>query len=87
MCRPPRNVRQTSRHISLFPLPPVLPPIGDTSFIHVMRPRAHSTTSPTPTVMGQSFIIIINPVVMIFAMSFGIMIQRAVGNEPCYLIK
>jgi hypothetical protein len=24
---------------------------------------------------------------MIFAVSFEIIIQRAVGNEPCYLIK
>jgi hypothetical protein len=26
-------------------------------------------------------------VAMIFAVSFEIIIQRAVGNEPCYLIK
>jgi hypothetical protein len=38
-------------------LPPASPPIGDTSLTHVMRPAAHSTTSPTPTAIGQSFII------------------------------
>jgi hypothetical protein len=36
-----------------FPLPPVLPPIGDTSLTHVMRLSAHSTTPATPTAMGQ----------------------------------
>jgi hypothetical protein len=39
-----------------LPLPPVAPPIGDTNLTHVMRLAAHSTTSPTPTAMGQSFI-------------------------------
>jgi hypothetical protein len=42
--------------VDRFPLPPVAPPIGDTSLTHVMRLAAHSTTSPTPTAMGQSFI-------------------------------
>jgi hypothetical protein len=42
--------------VDKFPLPPVAPPIGDTSLTHVMRLAAHSTTSPTPTAMGQSFI-------------------------------
>jgi hypothetical protein len=37
--------------VDRFPLPPVAPPIT-----HVMRLAAHSTTSPTPTAMGQSFI-------------------------------
>jgi hypothetical protein len=37
--------------------PPVSPPTGDTNLTHVMRLAAHSTTVPTPTVMGQSFII------------------------------
>jgi hypothetical protein len=45
--------------VDRFPLPPVAPPIGDTSLTHVMRPAAHSTTSPTPTAMGQSFIMIL----------------------------
>jgi hypothetical protein len=36
-----------------FSLPPVAPPIGDTSVTHVMRLVAHSTTSPTPTAMEQ----------------------------------
>jgi hypothetical protein len=40
-----------------FPLPPGALPIGDTSPTHVMGLAAHSTTSPTPTAMGQSFII------------------------------
>jgi hypothetical protein len=42
--------------VDRFPLPPVAPPIGDTSLTHVMRFAAHSTTPPTPTAMGQSFI-------------------------------
>jgi hypothetical protein len=42
--------------VDRFPLPPVAPPIGDTSLTHVMRLAVHSTTSPTPTAMGQSFI-------------------------------
>jgi hypothetical protein len=33
-----------------------VPPIGDTSLTHVKRLAALSTTSPTPTEMGQSFI-------------------------------
>jgi hypothetical protein len=43
--------------VDRFPLPPVAPPIGDTSLTHVRRPAVHSITSPTPTAMGQSFII------------------------------
>jgi hypothetical protein len=43
--------------VDRFPLPPVAPPIGDTSLTHVMRLVVHSTTSPTPTAMGQSIII------------------------------
>jgi hypothetical protein len=35
--------------VDKFPLPPVFPPIGDTSLTHVMRFAAHSTTPPTPT--------------------------------------
>jgi hypothetical protein len=42
-----------------FPLPPVSPPIGDSSLSHIMRLAAHSTTSPTPTAMGQSFILLL----------------------------
>jgi hypothetical protein len=42
--------------VDRFPLSPVSPPIGDTSLTHVMRLAAHSTTPPTPTAMGQSFI-------------------------------
>jgi hypothetical protein len=45
--------------VDRFPLPPVAPPIDDTSLTHVMRLAAHSTTSPTPTAMGQSFIMIL----------------------------
>jgi hypothetical protein len=44
--------------VDRFPLPPVSSPIGDTSLTHIMRLAAHSTTSPMPTAMGQSFIII-----------------------------
>jgi hypothetical protein len=44
----PPNVSQTSRQI-----PPVSPPIGDTSLTHVMRLAAHSTTSPTPTTADE----------------------------------
>jgi hypothetical protein len=42
--------------VARFPLPPVAPPIGDTSLTHVMKLEAHSTTSPTPAAMKQSFI-------------------------------
>jgi hypothetical protein len=39
-----------------FPLPPVALPFGATSLTHIIRLAAHVTTSPTPTAMGQSFI-------------------------------
>jgi hypothetical protein len=42
--------------VDRVPLLPVASPIDDTSLAHVMRLAAHSTTSPTPTAMGQSFI-------------------------------
>jgi hypothetical protein len=45
--------------VDRFPLPPVAPPIGDTSLTHVMRLAAHSTTSPTPTAMRQTFIMLL----------------------------
>jgi hypothetical protein len=38
--------------VDRFPLPPVAPPISDTSLTHVMKLAAHSTTSPTPTAIG-----------------------------------
>jgi hypothetical protein len=38
-----------NKQVDRFPLPPVSPPIGDTSLTHVMRLAAHSTTSPTLT--------------------------------------
>jgi hypothetical protein len=46
----PRKMRQTSRQIS-----------GDINLIHVMRLEVHSTTPPTPTAMGQSFMITRGP--------------------------
>jgi hypothetical protein len=39
-----------------FTLPPAALPIGDASLTHVIKLGAHSTTSPTPTAMRQSFI-------------------------------
>jgi hypothetical protein len=42
--------------VDRFPLPPVAPPIGDTSLTHVMRLATRSTTSPKPTAMGESFL-------------------------------
>jgi hypothetical protein len=42
--------------IDKFPLPPAALPIGDASHSHVMKLAAHSTKPPTPTTMGQSFI-------------------------------
>jgi hypothetical protein len=39
--------------VDRFPLPPVSPPIGDTSLTHVMRLAAQLTTSPTPAAKGQ----------------------------------
>jgi hypothetical protein len=53
MCR---SLATLDKLVDRFSLPPVAPPIGDTSLTHVMRLAAHSTTSPTPTAMGQSFI-------------------------------
>jgi hypothetical protein len=38
--------------VDRFPLPPGVPPTGDTSLTHVIRLAALST----PTAMGQSFI-------------------------------
>jgi hypothetical protein len=37
-------------------LPPAALPIGDASLTHVIKLPAHSTTTPTPTAMRQSFI-------------------------------
>jgi hypothetical protein len=42
--------------VDRFPLPPGAPPIGILVSLMFMRLAAHSTTSPTPTAMGQSFI-------------------------------
>jgi hypothetical protein len=42
--------------VDRFSLTPGAPPMGDISLTHDMRLGAHSTTSPTPTAMGQSFI-------------------------------
>jgi hypothetical protein len=39
----------------LIEIPAALP-IGDASLTHVIKLAAHSTTSPTPTAMRQSFI-------------------------------
>jgi hypothetical protein len=43
--------------IDKFTLPPAALPIGDASLTHVIKLAAHSTTSPTPTAMRQSYII------------------------------
>jgi hypothetical protein len=43
--------------VDKFTLPPAALPIGDASLTHVIKLTAHSTTSPTPTAMRQSFII------------------------------
>jgi hypothetical protein len=48
--------------IDRFPLLAVAPPNGDTSLTHVMRLAAHSITSPTPTAIGQSFIMTLHKV-------------------------
>jgi hypothetical protein len=42
--------------VDKFTLPPAALPIGDTSQTHVIKLAAHSTTSPMPTAMRQSFI-------------------------------
>jgi hypothetical protein len=42
--------------VDKFTLPPAVLPIGDASLTHVIKLAAHSTTSPTPTVMRQSLI-------------------------------
>jgi hypothetical protein len=51
MCRQRRNVRQTSRQVSTT--------VGSATYRRYKSHscyEAHSTTSPTPTAMGQSFI-------------------------------
>jgi hypothetical protein len=53
MCRQPRNVRQTSRHISTSASSATY---SAASLTHVMKLAAHSTKPPTPTTMVQSFI-------------------------------
>jgi hypothetical protein len=42
--------------VDKFTLPPAALPIGDASLTHVIKLAAHSTTSPTPPAMRQSFI-------------------------------
>jgi hypothetical protein len=42
--------------VDKFTLRPAALPIGDASLTHVIKLAAHSTTSPTPTAMRQSFI-------------------------------
>jgi hypothetical protein len=42
--------------VDKFTLLPAALPIGDASLAHVIKLVAHSTTSPTPTAMRQSFI-------------------------------
>jgi hypothetical protein len=37
-------------------LPPAALPTGDASLTHIIKLAAHSTTSPTPTAVRQSFI-------------------------------
>jgi hypothetical protein len=42
--------------VDKFTIPPAALPIGDASLTHVIKLGAHSTTSPMPTAMRQSFI-------------------------------
>jgi hypothetical protein len=42
--------------VDKFTQPPAALPISDASLTHVIKLAAHSTTSPTPTAMRQSFI-------------------------------
>jgi hypothetical protein len=49
MCR----LATLDKLVDKFPLPPVSPPIGDTSLTHVTWLAAHPTTPPTSTAMGQ----------------------------------
>jgi hypothetical protein len=42
--------------VDKFTLPSAALPIGDASLTHVIKLEAHSTTSPMPTAMRQSFI-------------------------------
>jgi hypothetical protein len=44
------------KQVDKFTLPPAALPIGDASLTRVIKLAAHSTTSPTPTAMRQSFI-------------------------------
>jgi hypothetical protein len=63
MCR---SLATLDKLVDRFPLPPVGPSIGDTSLTRVMRLAAHSTKSPTPTAMGQSFIMTLYKYVRVF---------------------
>jgi hypothetical protein len=42
--------------VDKFTLPPAALPIGDASLTDIIKLAAHSTTSPTPNAMRQSFI-------------------------------
>jgi hypothetical protein len=42
--------------VDKFTLLPAALPIGDASLTHVIELAAHSTNSPTPAAMGQSFV-------------------------------
>jgi hypothetical protein len=61
MCRQPRNVRQTI--VDTFPLPPVAPPIGDTSLTHVYE--ASGTFTYVTNANCGGIIIYSDPVFMI----------------------
>jgi hypothetical protein len=52
------NLATLDKLVHRFRLPPVSPPIDDTSLTRIMRLAAHSITPPRPTLMGQSFIMI-----------------------------
>jgi hypothetical protein len=45
--------------VDKFTLSPAALPIGDASLTHVIKLAAHSTTSPTPTAMRESFIVVV----------------------------
>jgi hypothetical protein len=50
------NLGCAASFATLDKLAPAALPISDASLTHVIKLAAHSTTSPTPTAMRQSFI-------------------------------
>jgi hypothetical protein len=79
------NLATLDKLVNRFPLPPVAPPVSDTSLTHVTRLAAHSPTTPTASAMGQSFILTLHYKYCDIKKYFG---QRWswIGKRPSQLI-